>query len=668
MKKIFTLFLLVIALFSIAAPPTIPCSNLGFNTVDGTFFNLGWSAGNGARRLMVAKIGSAPTFIPQDKVDYEANTEFGKGQMVAPGEYIVYDNASFSFWLTGLQPATNYFFRMFEYNGSGTTTEYLTSAYLSGSGWTSKTPMLQASNASFTNITTNSLTMQWTNGDGLRRLIVAREGAPVNADPQDNEPYSGASSVFGNGSVTGPGNYTVYRSSSNYTTVSNLKPGTTYHFAIYEYNGNQDPQYLRPGYTTSVTTRNMPTVPSSDIKFTRVDGKELSLSWTEGNGQRRVVIAKKGSEVTTVPANGTDYTSSETFGQGQQLAPGEFVVYDENHYTTTVSGLDPASTYHFKIFEYDGTGAGTIYLTSSFASASSSTAVKPTVQTQLLPASNITANTIRLNFTPGNGRARLVIGRKGSPVNFTPTDLTAYNYDNYFGSSPDLGNGHFALAYTNQNAVTIQSLQPNSTYHFAIFELNGFNQPLYLTPPVITSASTTGTLPVRLTSWEVTAAGSKVLLAWKTATELNASHFVVERSADGINFQPLTQVDARGNSTVDVSYTAEDPTPLQGANYYRIKMVDMDATWEFSATKLVNVTADATARILQNPVQDRLQVVSAIAKKAEWQIVNITGQVLARGVVTGGQTDIPVSHLTPGRYWLRLDQKAGLQTIPFVKQ
>jgi hypothetical protein len=668
MKKIVTLFLLALSLFSMAAPPTKASYNFGFYTIDGTFFNLGWSAGDGARRLMVAKIGSAPTFIPQDKVDYEANTEFGKGQMVAPGEYIVYDHASFSFWLTGLQPATQYFFRMFEYNGSGNTTEYLTSSYLSGSGWTSRTPTTQASNASFTNVTTNSLTMQWTNGDGLRRLIVAREGAPVNADPVDNEPYSGASYQFGLGSTTGPGNYAVYRSSSNYTTVSNLKPGTTYHFAIYEYNGNQDPQYLRPGYTTSVTTRNMPTVPSSNLTFTRVDGKELSLSWTEGNGQRRVVIAKKGSAVTAVPANGTDYTSSETFGLGQQLAPGEFVVYDDNYYATTVSGLDPASTYYFKIFEYDGTGSNTVYLTSSFASISGSTAVKPTVQTQLLPTSNITSNAIRLNFTPGNGRARLVVGRKGSPVNFTPTDLTAYDYDNYFGSSNDLGNGNFALAYTNQNAITIQSLQANSTYHFAVFELNGHNQPLYLTPPVITSATTTGTLPVRLSAWEAVSQGNKVSLKWKTASELNASHFVVERSADGISFQPITQVDARGNSNSEIAYTSEDPAPLQGTNYYRLKMVDMDATWEYSAIKLVTATADATVRILQNPVQDRLQVITTIAKKAEWQIVNISGQVLARGVATGGQTDINVSVLTPGRYWLRVDQNTSTKTIPFVKQ
>ncbi len=218
----FTLLLLLITLYTTAAPPTTPSGNLQFFTVDGTFFNLGWSGGDGQRRLMVIKASSAPTFIPQNGVDYEHNTEFGKGQMVAPGEYIVYDHFSFSFWLTGLQPSTQYFIRMFEYNGSGTTTEYLTASYLSGSGWTSKTPTTQVSAVTFSNITTNSVNIAWASGNGQRRLIVAREGSPVNAEPADNEPYSGASYLFGTGSAVGTGNYAVYRSSSNSTSVAIL--------------------------------------------------------------------------------------------------------------------------------------------------------------------------------------------------------------------------------------------------------------------------------------------------------------------------------------------------------------------------------------------------------------------------------------------------------------
>jgi hypothetical protein len=285
-EKYFTLFLLALSFVSIAAPPTVPASNFGFYTIDGGYFNLGWTAGNGARRIMVAKAGSAPTFTPQNGVDYNANTTFGLGQEVAPGEFIVYDHTSSSFFLMGLTPATQYFFRIFEYNGTGAATEYLTSSFLSGNGWTSATPTVQTSNASFYNITANSINIQWTNGNGLRRLIIAREAAPVNAEPVNNESYSGASYIFGNGTSLGNGNYAVYRSNGDYTSVTNLKPGTVYHFAFYEFNGNQQPQFLKPAYTTSVITRSGPTVASSGISITKADGKELAMSWTNGNGQR----------------------------------------------------------------------------------------------------------------------------------------------------------------------------------------------------------------------------------------------------------------------------------------------------------------------------------------------------------------------------------------------
>ncbi|MEJ0101384.1 MAG: hypothetical protein WDO19_02005 [Bacteroidota bacterium] len=73
----------------------------------GGYFNLGWTAGNGARRIIICKAGSAVTFVPQDGIDYSENTAFGSGQQVAPGEYVIYDNAFTSFYLTNLSPPLN---------------------------------------------------------------------------------------------------------------------------------------------------------------------------------------------------------------------------------------------------------------------------------------------------------------------------------------------------------------------------------------------------------------------------------------------------------------------------------------------------------------------------------------------------------------------------------
>jgi hypothetical protein len=81
-------------------------------------------------------------------------------------------------------------------------------------------------------------------------------------------------------------------------------------------------------------------------------------------------------------------------------------------------------------------------------------------------ASSITATSVNLLWAAGNGRARLVIGRKGQPVSFVPQDFTAYNGNTNFGSGQDLGNGNFVLSNTTDAFAGIHNLQPKSTLSF----------------------------------------------------------------------------------------------------------------------------------------------------------------------------------------------------------
>lgn len=668
MKQLFTLLLISVSLYSFGAAPTTASSNLWFGAIDGGYFNLGWTPGNGARRIMVCKAGSMPGFVPQNGIDYDANTTFGLGQQVAPGEFIVYDHFSTSFFLVGLNPATQYFFKVYEYNGSGSTTEYLTSQFLSGSQSTSASPTLQTSNAMFTNVTTNSLTVNWTNGNGFRRLIVVREGSPVTSNPVSGQPYN-SSTIFGNGATTAAGDYTVYASTGSGTSVTNLKPGTQYYFAFYEYNGNSQPQYLSPAYTIDVTTRSVPTIASSNLIITKTDGKELFLGWTNGNGQRRIIIAKKGSDVTSIPVNGIDYTANPSFGLGQQINAGEFVVYNSNFNAIGISGLDPASNYYFRIFEYDGTGSSTSYLTSNFAAVNGSTAITPTVQSSSFSTINLAANSLTLQLTPGNGRARLIIGKKQTAVDAIPADFTSYTANSDFGSGQDLANGNFVLASTTETMVNVHQLEGGTTYHFAVFEYNGFNQPMYLNPAASISATTLVILPVRLVSWNAVSQGEKVKLTWKTSEEFNSREFIIERSNDGFNFLSIKRINAAGNSQSEKTYSVWDEHPLQGSNYYRLKMIDIDGSYEYSTVVKVIRAEHIPAQLINNPVTDRLEIIHSpvIEQKTQWEIFSSTGSRIQKGKLSSSKTSIETGLLPRGNYWIRLSIGDETKSFQFVK-
>jgi hypothetical protein len=669
MKLIYTPLFLLLTLSALASAPTMPSSNLHFNAIDGGYINMGWTPGNGARRVIVAKAGTAPGFIPQNGIDYNSSDVFGAGQEVAPGEFIVYDHFSTSFYLTGLSPATTYYFRVFDYNGTGTSTEYLTSSYLSGSVTTSATPTIQTTNAGFTNITNNSVTVNWSNGNGTRRLIVAREATTAAVEPVNSTAYAG-NSAFGSGAVVGAGNYSIYNSTGTGTNITNLKQGTQYVLSFYEFNGNSQPQYLTPAYTATVTTRSVPTIAASNLTITKVDGKTLYLSWTNGNGQRRIIVAKKGSDVTATPAYGTDYNANASFGLGQQLGAGEYVVYDDNFNAAIVTNLDPATVYYFKVFEYDGTGANTAYLTSSFASVNGSTAITPAVQAQMLPVSNITSTSLRLNFTPGNGRARIIVGRKTDAVNATPVSLVAYTGNGDFGTGTDLGNGNFVIATTVESALSVTNLEQGTTYQFSVFEFNGYDQPLYLAPGASISATTAmaSPLPVKLTQWDAIAVNGKVKLQWKTATETNTSAYVVERSADGINYTVVTTVKARGNSQSEAGYNAEDSHPLVGKSYYRLKMTDLDGKFEYAPVRTVVITATSEIKILSNPVQSTLQLQASFEGSAEYLVVNTSGQVVDKGKLSAGRSSINVTALARGNYWIRININGEPISLSFIRQ
>lgn len=660
---------MLVTLPAVAIPPTVPASNLSFNSIEGSFVNLGWRVGDGSRRLIIAKAGSPVTARPQNGIDYTENNNFMSGQQIAPGEYVVYDNVFTSFYLTGLSPATQYFFAIFEYNGSGNTTEYLTTSFLSGSASTVSAPTEASSELVFSNITTVSVKLDWQIGNGGRRLVVARQGSAVTGAPVDLQNYS-ANSSYTSGAQVGSGNYAVYASSGNSVVVTNLQPGTTYYFSIFEFNGANQPVYLATAHTGNVTTRSMPTVPSSNISVTRTDGKELALNWASGNGLRRIIVAKQGSAVTGVPQNGTDYNANTTFGSGPTLAAGEYVVYDDNGNGANIYGLDPATVYFFKIFEYDGTGVNTVYLTSLTGTISASTAIKPVTQSSGVAAANITATSLLLTFNEGNGRGRFVVARADVPVNIVPQDLIAYQANSDFGSGHNFGNGNFALSNSLDEGLHVNNLRPGTTYHFAVFEYNGQNQPLYLSPAAVFSATTLVALPVKLAAWTIASRDNKVELKWTTAMEENSSHFNVQRSNDGIHFSTIRKINAAGESQSAIHYNIIDDAPASGQNYYRLQMVDRDEKTEYSSVLSAWIgDTGGKVKVLGNPVTDKLVVIlPAIANaKSEWRIINAGGQLISRGTAAGNRLEVNSAALRAGIYWLQVTVGSMTRSVSFIK-
>jgi autotransporter-associated beta strand protein len=97
-------------------------------------------------------------------------------------------------------------------------------------------PTEQASGIRFAGTSSSETTAAWTNGNGAGRLVVARAGGPVDADPVDGTAYA-ANPAYGAGAEVGLGNYAVHAGTGAVVSVSGLPAGTAVHFRVYEYNG-----------------------------------------------------------------------------------------------------------------------------------------------------------------------------------------------------------------------------------------------------------------------------------------------------------------------------------------------------------------------------------------------------------------------------------------------
>ena len=107
-----------------------------------------------------------------------------------------------------------------------------------------------------------------------------------------------------------------------------------------------------------------PGQPASGLTTIGLNGVGV-LTWTTGDGEKRIVVAKKGSPVDRFPVDGLSYSANETFGMGSDLGNGNYVVYDGNGSSTSVQNLSPDEPYYFRIFEYnqnETTGNNKLYL------------------------------------------------------------------------------------------------------------------------------------------------------------------------------------------------------------------------------------------------------------------------------------------------------------------
>jgi hypothetical protein len=162
-------------------------------------------------------------------------------------------------------------------------------------------------------------------------------------------------------------------------------------------------------------------------------------------------------------------------------------------------------------------------------------------------------------------------------------------------------------------------------------------------------------LPVKLMSFTAFKAVNKVQVEWSTTQEINTKEFDVERSFDGVKFENISTVTARGNTSNSSYYQLTDARPNSGNNFYRLKVIDYNGYAEYSSVIKINFSKAFTISLSPNPVKNKLTITLANNREPLlMQIMDMNGKIVGSTILYNQTTTFPVTGLSKGLYLVKL--------------
>ncbi len=174
-------------------------------------------------------------------------------------------------------------------------------------------------------------------------------------------------------------------------------------------------------------------------------------------------------------------------------------------------------------------------------------------------------------------------------------------------------------------------------------------------------------LPVNNINLKAIKQNREVLLKWKISNEKNIGTYIIERSADGIQFNTLGKMDVQ-NTFTDCQF--RDTRPYSGYNYYRVLAISFNNEKVYSAINSIYFKENSSATIYPNPVKSgRINLVLANKPPGVYclRLLNSSGQsVFSKTLIHSGESNTQSYSLGKyprGIYMLKLNRTADEQIV-----
>lgn len=600
--------------------------------------------------LVVRRAGAYSTFVPAN------NTSYSKDQPVGDG-IVAYADAPPLLGDVGLTPNTNYYYTVYAYNQLNGFISYQTTAPLKGNSFTlAAEPVAQPTALQFSNVTSTSYKVSFSaaTGNPYGYIVLRKAGSEPASVPVDGTAYTTA---VGSDAI-------AYQGSALTFNETNLADNTTYHYAIYAYNGSQTSinyntlSPLRGSQLTPLT----PSAAATNLQFSNITTSAITGSYTAPVPAPAgyVVVRNQGSATSFVPQLNTPYSLGSVTGGT--------IIYVGTNTTFTDSGLTPSTVYYYTVFSFNQNGTLISYQTVPPLQGSVSTfTAEPTAQATSLSFTTITTTSMTLTFAaavpPPSGY--LVLRKPGSAPTVLPVDGIAYTAGNMLSD-----NATVVVFSGSATSVPNTALLPGTTYFFQVFSYNGAGSATnYLTTVSGSNSGSAITVPDKPIANDASQVGQTQFTAnWNATTgaascrlDVSSENFVTMHSGFG---------DRLVNST-SITVTGLNP----GTTYqYRVRAVNASGT-SINSDPISQITVPATPTFSNPSLIEQTKFTAnwnAVTGATEY-IIEVSATNDFSTLVTGYPSNLPgnlttksIEGLPPGlTYYYRIRSKNAGGTSPY---
>ncbi|MFY0674530.1 MAG: T9SS type A sorting domain-containing protein [Bacteroidia bacterium] len=199
--------------------------------------------------------------------------------------------------------------------------------------------------------------------------------------------------------------------------------------------------------------------------------------------------------------------------------------------------------------------------------------------------------------TTDNGTGQLTLKVRGlAGSNFTVSSTKTTLFQVTFDLGPNTTGLHTTNIETDPNNTVVKQKATNTTQNIddnSFIDISG------------------QALPITLQAFNILLSKDVILLNWTTASEENNEGFELQRSYDGLIFEPIGWVDGNGNSLSPIDYSFIDREASIGKTktiYYRIRQVDFDGVFNYTLTRSINLDGSSSITWFPNPARENIIV------------------------------------------------------------